>query len=100
MEVCLETDKEQTRGFGFEGCLLGFFFTVRIPVTTFEISSKRWSLRQCFWASRGEDTKRNLKHVKEPLGGAISLNNVQDGVLAQPEPMAYFPVRLTFADEL
>jgi hypothetical protein len=49
---------------------------------------------------RGEDTKRNLKHVKEPLGGAISLNNVQDGVLAQPEPMAYFPVRLTFADEL
>jgi hypothetical protein len=28
MEVCLETDKEQTRGFGFGGCLLGLFFTV------------------------------------------------------------------------
>jgi len=41
-------------------------------------------------------------YVLKPLqlGGAISLNNVQDGVLAQPEPMAYFPVRLTFADEL
>jgi hypothetical protein len=23
MAVCLETDKEQTRGFGFGGCLLG-----------------------------------------------------------------------------
>ena len=28
MAVCLETDKEQTRGFGFGGCLLVFFFTV------------------------------------------------------------------------
>ncbi len=28
MEVCLETDKEQTLGFGFGGCLLGLFFTV------------------------------------------------------------------------
>jgi hypothetical protein len=28
MEVCLETDKEQTRGFGFGGCLLGFCCTV------------------------------------------------------------------------
>jgi len=26
MEVCLETHKEQTRGFGFGGCLLGNFF--------------------------------------------------------------------------
>jgi hypothetical protein len=28
MGVCLETNKEQTRGFGFGGCLLGLFFTV------------------------------------------------------------------------
>jgi hypothetical protein len=28
MAVCLETDKEQTLGFGFGGCLLGLFFTV------------------------------------------------------------------------
>jgi hypothetical protein len=62
--------------------------------------SVRFGTDSAMTPSRGEDTKRNLKHVKEPLGGAISLNNVQDGVLAQPEPMAYFPVRLTFADEL
>jgi hypothetical protein len=29
MEVCLETDKEQTLGFGFGGCLLGLFFTAK-----------------------------------------------------------------------
>jgi hypothetical protein len=28
MEVCLETDKEQTLGFGLGGWLLGLFFTV------------------------------------------------------------------------
>jgi hypothetical protein len=28
MEICLETDKEQTRGFGFWRLLAGLFFTV------------------------------------------------------------------------
>jgi hypothetical protein len=34
------------------------------------------------------------------LRSAIALNDIQDGILAQPQPMAYFPVRLAFADEL
>ena len=53
---------------------------------------------------RGEDTKRNLKHVKDPvtaqLCSAITLDDVQDRILAQPEPMTNLPIRLTFAYKL
>ena len=48
--------------------------------------------------------KGNLKHVKDPvtaqLCSAIALDDVQDGIFAQPEPMANLPIRLTFADKL
>jgi hypothetical protein len=55
-------------------------------------------------ALREEDTKRNLKHVKEPvtpqLCSAIALDDVQDRILTQPEPMTNLPIRLTFANKL
>ena len=46
--------------------------------------------------SRGEDTKRNFKHAKDSRrsGSAVALDDTQDGALAQPETVTYFPVRL------
>ena len=34
------------------------------------------------------------------LGCAVTLNDAQDRVLAQPQPVADFPIRLTFTDQL
>jgi hypothetical protein len=31
---------------------------------------------------------------------AVALDDIEDGILAQPEPVADFAVRLSFADEL
>jgi hypothetical protein len=50
---------------------------------------------------RGEDTKRNLKHVKarrhDTLCNTTALDDGQDSILAQPEPMTNLPIRLDFA---
>jgi hypothetical protein len=37
--------------------------------------------------------------IRGELGSAVALDDIQDGVLAQPEPMTYFPVRLAFVDK-
>jgi hypothetical protein len=34
-----------------------------------------------------------------PWSRAITLDDAEDGILAQPEPMTDFPVGLTFADQ-
>jgi hypothetical protein len=49
---------------------------------------------------RGEDTNLITLRIRGELGSAVALDDVQDGVLAQPEPMTYFPVGLAFVDEL
>lgn len=38
--------------------------------------------------------------IRGELGSAVALDDIQDGVLAQPEPVAYFPVRLALVDKL
>ena len=38
--------------------------------------------------------------IQRHLSSAIALYDIQDRILAQPEPVAYFPVRLAFANEL
>jgi hypothetical protein len=35
-----------------------------------------------------------------PLGRAVSLDDIEEGVLAQSEPVADFALGLAFADEL
>ena len=35
-----------------------------------------------------------------PLGNTVALDDIYDRILAQPESVAYFPVRLAFADKL
>ena len=38
--------------------------------------------------------------IRGELGSAVALDDIQYGVLAQPEPVTYFPVRLAFVDKL
>ena len=62
-------------------------------------------VNKCCLPNYGEDTKRNFKHAKRlrrrgALRRPIAFDDVENRILTQPEPMAYFPVRLTFADEL
>ena len=38
--------------------------------------------------------------IRGDLGSAVALDDIQDGVLVQPEPVTYFRVRLAFVDKL
>jgi hypothetical protein len=45
----------------------------------------------------GEKTRNGILstlRIRGELGSAVVLDDIQDGVLAQPEPLTYFPVRL------
>jgi hypothetical protein len=68
------------------------------PGGPIELAANSWRHK------RGEDTKRNLKHAKDrrhdTLCSAIALDDGQDRILAQPEPMTNLPIRLAFADKL
>jgi hypothetical protein len=53
-------------------------------------------------AVREEKTRNGILSTLRirQLCSAGTLDDIQDRILAQPEPMAYFPVRLAFTDEL
>jgi hypothetical protein len=49
------------------------------------------------------DGGADVVHYKAPqclLRGSVAFDDVEHRILAQPEPMANFPVRLAFADKL
>ena len=54
-------------------------------------------------AGKEEKTRNGILstlRIRGELGSAVALDDIQDGVLAQPEPVTYFPVRLAFVDKL
>jgi hypothetical protein len=56
-------------------------------------------------ADTGPPRLTTLDHFVSELANvmaryAVALHNIQDRILAQPEPAADFPIRLAFADEL